>query len=1086
MSNPVEEKKAPSKVDNSFFIVGIGASAGGLEALEQFSKNLSTDSGLAYVVIQHLSPTHKSHMVELLSRQTNLPVQHAKNEMVVEPNTLYLIPPKKVMAIEEGTLKLEDRESGSLPTYPIDHFFESLARDRADKAIGIILSGTGSDGSRGLRAIKEAGGVALAQDPDSAQFDGMPRSAISTMIIDDIAAAGDLPDIVIKYASNPLFKSRKRESESTEANYTDTFSRILQILLHYSGVDFKMYKSNTIRRRIEHRMGLRQIYNEKQYVRYLEKSEDEVKRLYRELLIGVTRFFRDKPVFEKVEEIVIPSLFDNAIEKGFSSIRCWIPGCSTGEEAYSLAMLLHEEQRRRAQHIEVKIFATDIDPDAIVTASSGLFSGSVVADLSPERLAQYFIRKDDHYQIARELRQMIIFAPHNILKDIPFSKVDLISCRNLLIYFSSLTQQKVISNFTYALKPSGYLLLGTSEHITGKENLFTVVDSKTKIFRNKASSPSLLSSDLIVRDKTTWNTKLGNELTPSRPRSSILTDHVNEALATHMPPSVVINLNYNVLYFFGDTNQFLRLPVGLANLNVLKIVPQKIRTILGTALHKAFKQGKKIVYPRLTIKNPEGNQVSFDLVVEPLDVTDETETVLVVFRPTYVETSSQDQVVEYNIEEETKTRIRDLEKQLEYTEESLQAAIEELETSNEELQATNEELIASNEELQSTNEELQSTNEELSTVNSELQKKVLELTEINADMDYLLDSTDLSTIFLDADLCVRKFTPPATAHFYLQSTDIGRPIFHFTHSFGETDFRKISQQVLATGTAHEMELLDNSDSVFLLRATPYKTSETAPRGVVLMFFDISNVAADSPDMMQKYIESQSREFVRQQKKQESLIFNAAHNLKAPLRYIRHSVERLDSATGSNGSEDYGQMNGATDLLKQIAAMNDTIDDLIMYARPQSGYSPEVTIELGALLDDIHKKMDGESEVIIVLEDEPPAFKSNKPELELVLGNLISQSLQPEEKQNTITVSAKLQDNITTFNIINTSALKLKKKAKKAGKDELLFPLGSSRPDIKLEVAKRTIESRGGVLITEKKGSGYTIKWPLVKEQTAEN
>ena len=1083
MSKPVEAKNTPKKTKSTFFIVGIGASAGGLEALEQFFKNLSTDSGLAYVVIQHLSPTHKSHMVELLSRHTHLPVQHAKNDTIVEPNTVYLIPPKKVMAIEGGTLKLEDRESGPLPTYPIDHFFESLAKDKADKVIGIILSGTGSDGSRGLRAIKEAGGVALAQDPESAQFDGMPRSAISTMIIDDIAAASDLPDIVIKYASNPLFKSRKRETESNELAHTDTFSRILQLLLHYSGVDFNMYKSNTIRRRIEHRMGLKQIYNERQYVRYLEKSDEEVKRLYRELLIGVTRFFRDKAVFKKVEEVVIPGIFDTAIDKGFSTIRCWIPGCSTGEEAYSLAMLLHEEQRRREQHIEVKIFATDIDPDAIVTASSGLFSGSVVADLSPERLSQYFIRKDDHYHIARELRQMIIFAPHNILKDIPFSKVDFISCRNLLIYFSTLTQQKVLANFTYALKPSGYLLLGTSEHITGKENLFTVVDSKMKIFRNKASSPSLLSSDLVVRDKTTWNTKLGTELAPSRSSASILSDHINEALAMHMPPSVVINLNYNVLYFFGDTNHFIRLPVGLANLNILKIVPQKIRTILGTALHKAFKSGTKVVYPGLTLHTPDNSTITFDLVVEPLRVTDETETVLVVFRPAYIESSPPDQSIEYNIEEETKTRIQDLERQLEYTEESLQAAIEELETSNEELQATNEELIASNEELQSTNEELQSTNEELSTVNSELQKKVLELTEINADMDYLLDSTDLSTIFLDAELCVRKFTPPAMAHFYLQNSDIGRPIFHFTHSFGETNFRAISQEVLVSGSTQEVELRDNSDRNFLLRATPYKTSEMAPRGVVLMFFDISNVSAAPPDLMQKYMESQSRQFLKHQKKQENLIFNSAHNLKAPLRFIRHRVERLKTVKEKGSEKEH--LAELSDLLRQIAAMNDTIDDLIMYARPQSTYSPEVPIELGPLLDEIHKQMPDSEEVIILLEDAPPAFKSNKSELELVLGNLISQSVRPDENQNTITVSAKIKDNITTFNIINTSALSGKPISKKEDGD-LLYPLTSSRPDIKLEVAKKTIENRGGVLITEKKGSGYTVKWPLVKEQSPED
>ena len=1077
MNKSHEENGSVTNVELApLFVVGIGASAGGLDALEQFFQNLPKDSGLAYVVIQHLSPTHKSHMVELLSRQTALPVQHAKNETPVEANTVYLIPPKKVMAIKGGILKLADRVSGPLPTYPIDHFFESLAENFGEKAIGIVLSGTGSDGSRGLRAIKEAGGAALVQDPSSAQFDGMPRSAISTMVVDDIAEAAMLPDIVIKYSSNPLFKKKK---PLPEESITDTYGTILQIVLRYSGVDFKLYKPNTIRRRIEHRMGLRQIYNEKQYIRYLEKSEDEVKRLYRELLIGVTRFFRDKFVFEQVEKVVIPGLFDTAIEMGYSTIRCWIPACSTGEEAYSIAMLLHEEQRRREQHIEVKIFATDIDPDAIVTASSGLFSGSVVADLSPERMAQYFIRKDEQYQIARELRQMIIFAPHNILKDIPFSKVDFISCRNLLIYFNSLTQQKVLSNFAYALKPGGYLLLGSSEHISSKENLFDKVDAKSKIFRNKSTTPSLLSQELVVRDKSTWSTKLGSEIASVRASSSVLSDHINEALANYMPPSVVVNLNYTVLYFFGDTNSFLRLPVGLANLNILKIVPKKIKTILGTALHKAFKQGTRVKYPGLTIVKEDQTITSFDLVVEPLKVSSETETVLVVFRTLHTSEAPSSNVIEYNIEEETKNRIQDLERQLEYTEESLQAAIEELETSNEELQATNEELIASNEELQSTNEELQSTNEELSTVNSELQKKVLELTEINADMDYLLESTELSTIFLDSKLCVRKYTPPATRHFHLQESDIGRPIFHFTHSFENIDLRTISENVLNSGKAQEFEISDKLANNFILRATPYKPTGLASEGVVLMFFDISSISSNSQTVIHKYMESQSREFLHQQKKQEDLIFHAAQNLKTPLRFIRLAVEQIDELH-LNDTTDKQSIDSA-DLLRHIGSMNDTIDDLIIFAHPQNIYAPEVPIELGTLLNDIQEKITHHQDIKIVLENEPRPFKTSRSDLELVLSNLIGQSAIHDDEVNTIKIFAATKDNITTFKIVNAS----KADTSHTSSNAFLYPLSQNRPDIKLEVAKKTVEKRGGSLLVDKKGSSITVKWPITEETNSQ-
>ena len=1056
-----------------FFIVGIGASAGGLEALEQFFSNLSSDSGLAYVVVQHLSPTHKSHMVELLSRQTDMPVQHAQNDTTVEVNTVYLIPPNKVMAIHDGVLKLADRSYGSLPTYPIDHFFESLANDRKERAMGIVLSGTGSDGSRGLREIKEAGGVALAQDPDTAQFDGMPRSAISTMVVDNVSAASKLPEVVINYASNPLFK--KKEVKAPEPEVTDALTRILQLVQHYSGVDFRMYKTNTIRRRIEHRMGLKQIYDTDQYARYLEKSEDEVKRLYRELLIGVTRFFRDKPVFEAIEEIVVPDLFKTVIEKGHSTVRCWVPGCSTGEEAYSLAMLLHEEQRRIEQHVEVKIFATDIDPDAIVTASSGLFSGSVVADLSPERLNQYFIRKDEQYQIARELRQMIIFAPHNILKDIPFSKVDLISCRNLLIYFNPLTQQKVLSNFTYALKPGGYLILGSSEHISGKENLFSVIDSKKKIFKNKSTSPALLASDLVVREKSTWSTNLGSEITPSRPTSNALSDHLRESLAGYMPPSVVVNLNYSVLYFFGDTNQFLRLPVGLANLNILKIVPQKIRTILGTALHKAFKNGIKVVYPSLSITHDTDTTIFFDLIVDPLKVSDEVETALVVFRTLSTGVSERKEKTEYNIEEETRNRIQDLERKLEYTEESLQAAIEELETSNEELQATNEELIASNEELQSTNEELQSTNEELSTVNSELQKKVQELLEINADMDYLLDSTDLCTIFLDEGLAVRKYTPAATVHFYLQASDIGRPIYHFTHSFGDIDFRAISQYVLSSGTISEQELVDNNGRKFLLRATPYKTSDAAPRGVVLMFWDITDIS-ESPDLISQRLDFQAKEFKQIQRRQDDLIYLTAHNLKSPLRTARQLVEKLTTRLQAD------QQTSLNRTLRELNAMNDSIDDLISYSRIGHFIEREESVDLSSLVHEIQNKLSHHGDVHVVAEKDLPVVNTLKRDLELVLYNVMSNSIREHGASKTITVSASTEDELTTFTIANT----IPQKATSANEhiENIRFPVSKNHKSINLnlEIARKTIERNGGVLIHDEyldNKYSYSFKWPII-------
>ena len=1078
--------------DSPFFVVGIGASAGGLEALEQFFANTNPTSGIAYVVVQHLSPTHKSHMVELLSRRTKMTVQHATQDTHVVPDTVYLIPPKKNISIQDGVLKLQERDRSTMPSYPIDLFFESLAKNFKERSIGIILSGTGSDGTRGLREIKEAGGVALVQDPDSAQFDGMPRSAISTLQVDHIAIPEKLPEVLVSYAENPLLR-REDNILTTPTSASDSITSILQIIQHYSGVDFRLYKPNTIQRRIEHRMGLKQIYDAEQYYRYLTKHEDEVKRLYREMLIGVTRFFRDKRVFEKIEDTVVPQLFRNAIENGHSTIRCWVAGCSSGEEAYSLAMLLHEEQRRQDQHIEIKIFATDIDPDAIVTASSGLYSGSVVADLKQERLNQYFLRKDDHYQIARELRQMIIFAPHNILKDIPFSKVDLISCRNLLIYFSPSTQQTVISNFTYALKPGGFLVLGSSEHISGQENLYKTIDNKLKIFQNKNTNPNLLSSDLFVRDKTTWSTNMGSEIIPNRPNSSALSDHLKEALANYMPASVVVNTNYNVLYFFGDTNSFLKLPVGIANLNLPKIVPPTVRTILGTALHKAFKTGQKVKYSGLSASIDDEDPVVFDLLVDPLKVGDSYETALVVFQADNQQISEDQQGIKYDIEEETQNRIHDLERKLEYTEESLQAAIEELETSNEELQATNEELIASNEELQSTNEELQSTNEELTTVNAELQKKVTELTEINTDMDYLLDSTELCTIFLDENLCVRKFTQPATAYFYLQASDIGRPIYHFTHSFEEADFRIIAQNVLSTGLAHEEDLLEATGRKFILRATPYSTLDGQPRGVVLMFIDISELQTGGNNELTRKLNVQAEQLKAVQKKQSDLFYLASHELKTPLRSLRLTVEKLQQDFRQGLPPEKQKV--FEGIYTNVNHLNDTIDDLMTYAHIGRYLEKESIVDLTTLMSELQHKIKLPETKEFIVAKTLPTINTHKQELELVLYNLISSSVTLSKSDSgSISIAAKSHPASTTFTItdmVPTSKHVDSNQENEGRMGEIRYPLNQGSEEHKtrnlhLVMAQKAIEDRGGTLRIEapKKGRDViTFEWPAVLIKT---
>lgn len=826
-----------------FYIVGIGASAGGLDALVRFFSELPDRSGMAFVVVQHLSPDHKSLMPELLAKHTAMPVQHAEDGAVVQPDHVYLIPPRKDITIYHGTLYLaeQDRSAGRV-NFPIDLFFESLANDRGDRAIAIILSGTGSDGTRGIRAVKDAGGLILVQKSETAQYSGMPHSATRTGLVDQVLAPEAMSEALTRFIEAPRRTRALMETQAHRLQEEDGFGKILALLRHRFAVDFSAYKPTTVTRRIEHRMNITQQTGFDAYARYLEAHPEEVKTLYRDLLIGVTRFFRDREAFEALDQKVVPALVKAARERQARSVRVWVPGCSTGEEAYSVAMLFHDRLQAHDGTLELKIFATDIDQGAIDRAAAGAYPDSIVADLDPDYLRRYFVKIGGQYQIIRELRESVIFAPHNLLKDPPFSKLDLISCRNLLIYLKPKTQEQVLSSFSYALREGGYLFLGSSENVTSGGFGLAAVSTKHRLYQQRwdQQGPRRVIYDMVPRrgDADATREDSGARSSPTRLVEALFADLLGE----YLPPAVLVDERHRVLHVFGDANRYLRVPSGTADMDLLKMVPADLQMLLGTALHKAQKEDDRVVYPEVAVGEGEARR-RFDLTVG-VEQTQEGDTVfLIVFDDVspdadvhYPETERT-----YDIEAAAQERIRDLDRKLRYTEENLQATVEELETSNEELQATNEELMAANEELQSTNEELHSVNEELITVNAELQEKIRQLTELNNDMENLLQIMEVSTIFLDAELCVRKFTASAGEYVHLMPADEGRPIHHFSHVFAEVDLQQCAQEVMQQGTPIEREVRDEDGGAYQLRVLPYWTPEEVVKGVVLAFRDVTEV-----------------------------------------------------------------------------------------------------------------------------------------------------------------------------------------------------------------------------------------------------
>jgi PAS domain S-box len=846
--------KPAVKDTNKFPIIGIGASAGGLEALEYFLRNVPEKSGIGYVVIQHLDPTQKGMLPELLQRISKMKVFQVKDRMAVKPNCVYVIPPNKSMSILKGVLHLfEPIESRGL-RLPIDFFLRSLADDQHEHSIGLILSGMGSDGCIGLRAIKEKNGVVMVQDPATAKYDSMPRNAIESVVADIIAPADMLPGKLMEFLKHvPLIGA----SMDVEIKDQSSLEKIIILLRTHTGNDFSLYKKNTVYRRIERRMSVHKIDKITSYVHLLQENPKEVHILFKELMIGVTNFFRDAKVWEKLKEDVIPDIIYSK-EEG-SVLRAWVPGCSTGEEAYSLAIVFKEvlEKVNSRQSLSLQIFATDLDTDAIDIARRGLYPANIAADVSPDRLNRFFTSSDEGYRVKTEIREMVVFAQHNIILHPPFTRIDILSCRNLLIYMDSELQKKLIGLFYYSINPEGIMLLGSSETLGMQGHLFAPIDVKMRIYKRSLTSPLPELSDFPSSFSRTKTVILEKQV-PDRSALNIQTIADQLLLQHFSPAGVLVNENGDIIYIHGHTGKYLEPAVGKANLNIFAMLREGLRKEFPHAFRQAIMKKEVVVLRNIKI-GTNGSTQTVNVNIERIDKPEILNGSVMIIFTDVTEIADVHLPPKLNKKAIDNIRQKELENELQRTREEIQNTLEEVQTSQEELKSTNEELQSTNEELQSTNEELttskeemQSLNEELQTVNAELQAKVDDHSRVNNDMKNLLNSTEIATLFLDKELNIRRFTLQATKIFKLIKSDIGRP---FTDQVSELIYPGLvtdALEVLNTLIFVQKEIPARDGRWFSVRIMPYRTFDDRIDGLVITFINIS----DHKDIETKLFETE--------------------------------------------------------------------------------------------------------------------------------------------------------------------------------------------------------------------------------------
>jgi two-component system CheB/CheR fusion protein len=857
---PNSQAKSKPAPQNDFLIVAIGASAGGIEAFTDLMSTLPPDTGMAFVLIQHLDPNHRSLLTELISKKTSMSAKEVTNGMAIEPDHVYVIPPNATMSVSNHTLQIGPREESRVAQMPIDHFMRALAEDQGNRAIGVILSGTGSDGTLGMAEIQSQGGVTFAQDNASSKYDGMPRSAVAAGFVDYVLPPKGIARELARISRHPyVAKDHKSAAADPGPSDNTALNMIFAVLRKKTGVDFTHYRQTTIMRRIQRRMVVHRIEKLDEYVKYIHTNPAEIESLYKDVLINVTSFFRNVRVFDSLKSLVLPNIIKNRAPG--AGIRVWTPGCASGEETYSIAIALLEVMGDKAAQIPVQFFGTDVSETSIVTARGGFYPDNIQADVSVERLRRFFTKVEGGYRISKSIRDVCVFAQHNLLNDPPFSQMDLICCRNVLIYLEPVLQGKVISLFHYAIRPRGYLVLGTSEGLGSSTNLFAAEDRVHKIFSKKTSTSRQpiafalnQSSDRMEYAPIPPSAKQPD---PAWNYSEAQKEFDRKLLTQYSPATVFINEELEIIHTRGNVDRYLKLSPGRASLSILKMAREGLLLDLRNSIGKAKKEHTPVHKQGIRIKNGSANVdanpepqhkadssrlVSFDVV--PISIGSMNESYfMVMFQDVLTDSSSAStgRHARHETASQVSSRgIAKLEKELAATKEYLQSVIETQEATNEELQSANEEILSSNEELQSTNEELetakeelQSANEELSTVNDELRSRNTEVTQANNDLTNLFGSIDVAVLMIGSDFTIRRFTQQAQKFLGLIPGDVGRPFLNINPPIEIPGFQAMVLQVISNRQPVDKEIKDQAGNRYQLRILPYRTFENKIDGAVI-------------------------------------------------------------------------------------------------------------------------------------------------------------------------------------------------------------------------------------------------------------
>jgi two-component system, chemotaxis family, CheB/CheR fusion protein len=818
---------------NEHFIIGIGASAGGLEPIHAFFDSMPEDTNFSFVIVQHLSPDHKSLMGELLAKHTGMQIMEAEDNMIVKPNCIYLIPSKKIMTLSGNALKLQDKERFQVPNNAIDTFFESLAKEKTKNSVGIILSGTGTDGTKGIEAIKNHGGLILVQDPVTADFDGMPSSAIATGLADLVLSPEMMPEELVEYLKEPPFKFQTFTKEDEVI-----INEILNIVKTVTSHDFSLYKKPTITRRLAKNMAEKGFKNVREYYDYLVNHPEDANVLGKEFLINVTKFFRDPEAFDELKSKIIPSIF--AGKKSHDVIKVWVVACSTGEEAYTIAMLFHEYMDNIRNHeYNIKIFATDIDKDALQTASLGCYPETISKDLTPERLSRFFTREGNSYRVVASLRKMVVFAYHDITKDPPFSKLDLVTCRNMLIYMNLKLQRHILKTFLFALNQGASLMLGASENVGVLKDSMKELNKKWKIYKCIGRA-RMIDNETIISPIRAASIVTSGAAKPKNAINNLAEIFRETLMEEHRYAGILIDENMEVKHAIGHFKEFMHFPENNLTFNLLKLVPQDLGVALGICVRKAIHDQEKSILKNVKVQTASMER-SINIIVKPyLQQQDYQQSfVFIILEEDDADRRKIRKTVSRKRDHVDNQRMEELEKELRETKENLQSVIEELESSNEELLTSNEEMISANEELQSTNEELQSLNEELHTVSAEHQLKIKELIDLNDDLNNYFRNSEIGQILVDKHMIVRKFSPAVTAQINLIESDLGRPLNDITNNLLDLDLISEIRKVILTNEGIKREVSVRDKRNYLMKINPYIRQDRTFDGVVVNFIDIT-------------------------------------------------------------------------------------------------------------------------------------------------------------------------------------------------------------------------------------------------------